>query len=132
MKEFYEEQQDARLLLYTHMSGRRKSPFYLYSRKYGPLSASILTALAVNSLTPFAAHGSLLEVRELSWTLDPDGYHRLVADVIEDVRQLSLEAQLRCLPESGHCHLESRLLPAESLIEEFTTYIRDASHQAAW
>ena len=132
MDEFYAEQQDARLLLYTHVSGKQKSPFYLYSRKYGPLGANILTALAVNSLTPSAAHGSLLETRELAWTLDPDGYHRLVADVIQDVRQLSMEGQLRCLPEGEHCHLESRLLPAESLIEDLTTYIRDASRCDAW
>jgi hypothetical protein len=55
-----------------------------------------------------------------------------VADVIQDVRELSMEGQLRCLTEGEHCHLESRLLPAESLIDEFTTYIRDASHQPGW
>ena len=129
MDDFYREKQESRMLLY----GPRRSPrsvFDKFMRTYGPMNADILCAVAVNSFTPFVEGGGPLLVREVAWTLDPGFFHRSVADVVEGVRSLAKEGLVRILPEPDYCHLESRILPSEALMEEVSTYIRSVEEGA--
>jgi len=120
--EFEKDKQDALLKFYSSANGTLTSPFYRYTRLYGALGAEILTVVALNSLTPLSE--GLMTVREVAWTIYPGAYLGIVADVLDKVDSLAKEGMLRILPEARICYLESAIMPAEELMDEFASYLR--------
>jgi hypothetical protein len=120
----YRKQRDSvRAQMYSGPRGQKLSVFERYMRSYGPIAADVATAVVVNELTPFVRGGSLATVRDIAYTIAPDDYHRMAGKVIEAVHTLRKNALVRLLPEPDNCQMFSCVLPAETLISDFTQYL---------
>jgi hypothetical protein len=126
--EDYRKQRDAvRALMYSGPRGRRLSVFERYMRTYGPLVSDVATAVMVNEFTPYVRSGQLAMVRDIAYAIAPYDYHRIAGDVIGAVQTLKQADLVRLYPEPENCQMCSAVLPAESLVSDFTRFLGEST-----
>lgn len=127
VRKFNEEKTAVALELYSETNGY----FRGLLTQYGRFGADLLLAVLVNELTPYSRSAENgITVRELTWAVAPDSYHRLSGRTADEVNKLVKEyAALKYAehPFVENSPLSATVTPHEDELNSFCHQIQEGS-----